>query len=82
VDDIPKNIAVFFEVHKITTRGVSFCGHNSNTEFSRVLRRGEKYLITILVGRVGGDIAGIGCVAHIVRSCAQSTRDELVSIKV
>jgi hypothetical protein len=54
MDDIPKNIAVFFEVHKITVRG--FCGHNSNIKFGILLRRGEKDLITILAGRVGRDM--------------------------
>jgi hypothetical protein len=58
-----------------------FCGDNTNFKLGCVLGRGEIDLITKLTDRIERDIGGIGCVAHIVHSCVQSTYD-MFSIEV
>ncbi|GBN95378.1 hypothetical protein AVEN_144828-1 [Araneus ventricosus] len=61
----------------LNNKVVGFCGDNCNTNFGGVKRAGQKNVFHRLKNSLGREINGIGCGAHIVHNCVQTTVDSL-----
>lgn len=63
--------------NNLSNKIIGYCGDNCNTNFGGVNRRGENNVYSLLKKKLGRDIVGIGCGAHIVHNCLQTAVDVL-----
>lgn len=59
----------------ITDKVIALCADNTNTNFGGVNRAGKNNLFRKLQARIGKEIIGVGCGAHIVHNCLQTAVD-------
>lgn len=69
------NTIEMFDLEK--NKCVAFCGDNTNTNFGGLKRQGKCNVFTKLKATLHENIEGIGCPAHILHNCVQTSADSL-----
>ena len=65
-----------FEKHpSVQSKIIGLCADNTNTNFGGKKRKGMNNVWRKLQNKLGKDILGIGCAAHVVHNCLQTGVD-------
>ncbi|KAL4091311.1 hypothetical protein QTP88_026014 [Uroleucon formosanum] len=74
-DIIINYIVKTIDDNNIRNKVAAFCGDNTNCNFGGVSRRGTNNVFHKLQGKLGKQLIGVGCAAHIIHNAIQTAAD-------